>query len=483
MAGAQTISVTTRLVEVSVVVEDRKGQPVTDLTQADFEILEDGKPQTIRFFFKDAAASAGPAAEPLPPNVFSNRGRAGEARPTRLTVLLFDALNTPWQYRNYAARHMDRFLKAASPEERVTVLLLSGNGLRLLHNDQRIRLPKLREDALLGGEAETSAEQRQADMVLHDRIRLTLRALEVVAQNLAGVPGRKSLVWVTGGIPRQLNLYEPPSSLRDRASYSSEYAQAIRALNRASVSIYAVDARGLFSVHNTDIRFEPQDRWTPPKIPTEGLDQATEGMRDLAAGTGGRVYLNRNDLDRSMTEAAADGRVSYTLAYHQPGEADGKWRRIAVRVKRSGVTARHRAGYVAIDEEQDRDGALRRALASPLDAAGIGINGAVEREGTRPGNEGAWRALLQIDPANVSFTPKGDGHECRLEIVTLVRDEAGKTLGKPELDVVDLPLDRINGVLFRKRFEAERGAFEVRFGLRDPRTGVVATLSIPLGRK
>jgi VWFA-related protein len=378
-------------------------------------------------------------------------------------------------------------MKNIPPEESVVVLLLSSTGLQVLHNDKRALLPNFRHDEMLG-EGETSGEQIQADRVKHDRILLSLRAMEVIAEHMAGVAGRKNLIWITAGIPRQINLYESPRSIRDRASYTAEYKQAISAINGASVAVYTVDARGLDAMGGSRPVYGPQNRWErPANMDAINSDQQNrEGLKDLAYATGGRVYFDRNDLDRSIAEALADARTSYTLGYYQPRDADGTWRRIQVRVKRKDVKVRHRLGYLAIDRTGGaRDASLKRVLASPLDSTAIGMTGALQVE-----THGAWRALLQIDPSHVSLTPAGSGYRCRLEIVTLVRNSAGQAVGKAEIDTVDRLLEgqalrsaMENGVLFRKDLRVPQNAHDVRFAVRDPVTGLLGTLSIPLAKK
>lgn len=483
-----TISATTRLVEVSVVVTDRKGKPVTDLSQTDFELLENGRIQPVRFFFRESGENnrtdRRTATPSLPPGVFSNNGGPGAASSRAgVTILLFDALNTPWQYRNYAGQHLNRFTKAVPPGERLVTLLLSPAGLRLLQNDLRYRLADFRSDALLA-QGETSAEVQQADRYTDDRVRTTLRALEAIAANASGVAGRKNLIWITGGIPTQLNLFEPPGSLRDRASYSAEYRFAMLALNRANVAVYPVDARGLEAMPATKLAFGPQDRYQAMPTPEalQKYQQYREGMRELATGTGGKAYFDRNDLERSMTEANEDARASYTLAYYRPGEDDGKWRKIQVRVKRENVSVRHRTGYLPLPETADSNAALRRAIESPLDTTSIGLNGAVERQAG-----GTAQAMIQIDPGTVAFSPEGKAYRYRLQVVSVIRDAGGKTVGKAQMDRLDALLEgkslqdvQANGILFRKQLPGIDNGFFARFAVLDPLTGLIGTLSIPL---
>src|ERR1700690_305704 len=119
-----------RLVQVSVVVEDKKGNPVTGLKPEDFTVLDEGKPQKIAFFIPDAPAPATPvpeltAAHPaslLPPNAFTNRyDLKGQDPPSAVTVVLFDALNTAPQDQSFVRKEVIRFLQTLKPQDHVAV--------------------------------------------------------------------------------------------------------------------------------------------------------------------------------------------------------------------------------------------------------------------------------------------------------------------------------------------------------------------------
>jgi len=98
-----TIRVTTRLVQVNVVVHDKKGEPVSDLKKEDFTILDKGKEQKIAVFTVDSINAPPKAWPALPPNIFSNRVQTADT-PTSITVILFDGLNTRFQDQAYARK-------------------------------------------------------------------------------------------------------------------------------------------------------------------------------------------------------------------------------------------------------------------------------------------------------------------------------------------------------------------------------------------
>ena len=109
------IQVTTRLVQVAVVVRDKHGA-VADLTKKDFEILDEGKPRQIATFSVARASDRIPRTS-LPPNTFSNRLDRQSESPVAATVLLFDSLNTRFKDQADARRQVLTFLKALDPEK------------------------------------------------------------------------------------------------------------------------------------------------------------------------------------------------------------------------------------------------------------------------------------------------------------------------------------------------------------------------------
>jgi VWFA-related protein len=123
--------------------------------------------------------------------------------------------------------------------------------------------------------------------------------------------------------------------------------------NRANVSFYPVDPRGLavFDTNVGDPRTGQAPRGTPIVVPP-AVDQAMlrtriASLQDLAFNTDGLAVVNTNDLDRALRRVAADLSSYYLLGYYSTGKFDGKFHSISVRVKRPGVNVRARRGYVA----------------------------------------------------------------------------------------------------------------------------------------
>jgi VWFA-related protein len=310
---APTIRVATRMVLVDVVVTDKQGKPVPGLRAEDFTLEEKGKAQKIATFTTTSEAAS--TAEPLPPGIYSNRAQY-RSPGGPITVLLLDALNTAFKDQAYARQQMLKFVQQQyRPGERMAVFTLTGQ-LRVLQDftsDPQILYTALQrfhpEPQHFAGIAQTatgnpassldpaaspmdsaaatlgpgaqaaisSALQAVQSFASIDqayaqdqRVQLTLTALNSIARILGGLPGRNSIIWVTGAFPFTLipedrtvteaELSESLPSLDTRrvdehasgnyaATFRASHAEDIRdtsaRLSSAQVAIYPVDARGL----------------------------------------------------------------------------------------------------------------------------------------------------------------------------------------------------------------------------------------------
>src|SRR6266700_1690999 len=294
----------TRLVQVSVVVEDKKGNLVTGLKQEDFKILDEGNPQQIAFFTAATPApdqASSPAASQLPPNAFTNRyDLKGQDPPGAVTVVLFDALNTAPADQSYVRKEVIHFLQSLKPPVHVAVYGLTTQ-LFILHEFTRdaadlvaaanhftpkelaafdaSHTPKI-DLVSLGADkqwlrlqnAVNNANGEIADLHNISRVGTTVGALEAIANHVSGIPGRKSLVWISGGFPIQVGMPDigkpgggGPSNLEDASianrlprpdreatTLDDEVKRAAESLNRANIAVYAIDAKGVELDPSTD---------------------------------------------------------------------------------------------------------------------------------------------------------------------------------------------------------------------------------------
>lgn len=503
----------THLVQVNVVVHDKHGDPITTLKKEDFTVLERGKPQQVALFSINGTASAAPAT-PLPPHIFSNAVAARGSVPGGVTVILLDLVNTGFLDQQRARESVRGFLTQIQPEDRIAIYTLGQKGLVLLHDyssdaaslvarlhDARGELSTTLDASTLNDDDQqdlidmglqdvAEAEQRAADFFTTNRIVNTLTAFEAIAHHLAGIPGHKSLVWVSGGIPLQIGFDEMPEaggtfSNRDRRVFTPEMDAAARALNDSGIAVYPVDARGLLP----PVAFSSTARRAPPKMPTIGQANANiDTMNELAERTGGRAAFNTNDLSRAIRRAVDDGRITYTLGYYSTDDRqDGKFRDIKVTIDRPGAEVRARKGYFALrpadTSAATRDREIREAVWSPLEATELPFDARVDLLSDPPDTVNVF---IQVQAGVVSFSKDGDRWKATLDAVFVQRDAQDRVLSTAELETLPLSLteERFRqasqqGLVFQHRVKRDPSAAVLRIIVRDEPSGAVGSLTVP----
>src|SRR3990172_7571043 len=272
---ATVLRVTTRLVLVDVVVTDKDGKPVRDLTRHDFQIFEDGKPQRLATFSFETPARRPPMPpEPLPPNVYTNRPEY-RMPPGPLTILLLDGLNTPVQQQAFVRDQMLRYVATQlRPGQRTAVLALSNRAyvLQDFTSDPQLLLEALkkftvqpsvqraREEPDPGGPAEVAAvmaefgvdipgplerfQTERAAAATDARVATTLGMLRAIARATAGYRGRKNLIWISSAFPFNI-VPESADDFDLYRSYADDMRRTAALLADAQVAVYPVDARRL----------------------------------------------------------------------------------------------------------------------------------------------------------------------------------------------------------------------------------------------
>ena len=505
---------TTRLVQLNVIVQDRKGNPVTDLKKEDFEIRDAGKVQTIGLFSMESNAPLPTATEPLPPNVFTNKLERRAGTPASVSVILLDWLNTKFADRAYAQAQVIKFLlQQIKPEDHIGLYTLSG-GLRVLHDytsDSTELLARLnssdgkslpdlsRAELRSGGDAMLldtwlrggGASRAEADFYTINRVNGTLKAIEFIANHLAAVPGRKNLIWVSGGFPLTIGL-DSPGAMRDPArehlTFSDEIDRTVRAVNNANLAIYPVDARGLMTSPQFSAERRGNANRRPPKMPAPAPGSKNQDtMRELASRTGGRAYVNTNDLNKAIRDAIQDTRVTYTLGFYPSGEKfDGKFHELKVKVDRPGANLRYRKGYFDFAEQpQDakaRKAELSDAVWSPMEASGLGLIAQVQPDATKPKSMNVY---VKIDPMGISLQQQGERWDGRLDLLFVQKDDRGGQFNGVS-DTMELQLHQANyekiskeGLIYKKTIEMAPQANQLRVVVRDAASGTVGTVTVP----
>lgn len=305
ISPSATIRVNARLVQFDVVVTDKQGRPVINLSASDFTVLQDGKPQSIRAFefhtrgaaAETAATSPGNAAvKPAiatMPNTFTNI--PAKAPQSSWTVVLFDLLNTAVSDQSYARNQLLQLLKSI-PRGQPTALFVLTRNLEMLQGftedpQQLLQSAELlnpgksqilttmveRERTISGITSTaqqaapasgapgttfdtTSLAYAQAARISQgyndheafrttDRAIFTLAAMRGLAQAVSGYPGRKNLIWLSGSFPVQIEP-DPASTdpFRNFRGFEDQIRTTDSLLATSRVAVYPVDVRGLRSL-------------------------------------------------------------------------------------------------------------------------------------------------------------------------------------------------------------------------------------------
>lgn len=517
------LKATTRLVLLSVIAQGHDGRPDTTLHKEDFRVRVNGKPQTIGIFSMETAGGLAssvnsPAQQPaaLPDTTFSNRYSNG-AMPSGVTVILFDTRNTRAQDQIYAKSQIIRYLRTLKPTDHVG-LYTFGASLKVLHDytsdsasllqrlnsDKHWNLPDTsREDALgalqvegavfddlnrLGG----GASPAERSFYTTNRIISTLRTFEFIAEHMAQLPGRKNLIWVSGGFPLDIgfdSIADWHNPAVDQRTFTEEVDRTLRAMNDANIAVYPVDARGLM----TDPRFSAAMRSAPRRptmSPPIGVKEQ-QTMQEVAGRTGGRAFYNTNDIAHAIDAAAEDSRVTYTIGFYPSDDRfDGKFHKIDVDLpNHSGVKLRYRKGYFDLpskpEDEKSRQVELRNAVWSPMDATAMGVTASVK---PAAGNPASLDVTMKVDHSSISLRQEQSRWQGRLDVLFVQRDDQGKEYGGTD-DTVQLNLSPetyqkliTNDLGYHRVLARAPAAKVLRIVVRDASSGAMGSLTVPLNR-
>lgn len=442
MSGASA-----QLVQVNVIVNGKNGL-AHDLTKDDFTLFDHGKRQTISYFSADRPASSQAPKGALPPNTFSNRVSERGAAPSNLTVILLDGLNMAAGDRVNARRQIMQVLNQAEPGDPIALYGL-GDSLRVLR-DFGGDGPGL--ESMVDEITEVLGEPAQANRTLR-----TYAALEAIAGHVGQISGRKSLVWVSGAFA---------TGGKDlAAAFGEERERAFRALSHANIAVYPVDARAA------------------------GALESSRDLEEIAAVTGGRATYHINDLTAAVRAAIEDAAVTYTLGFYpQPSDLDGEFHDLKIRLKRKGLTARYRKGYIAYKDEppdrREREFMIDTALWSPLATSGISLAGRVERV-AKPEPD-LLQLVIAADAHQMRLRMEDEHWTGKLEVVFAQADRDGEIIDTKR-DTVNLNLQQSTyetvlqkGMLFGQVLKPQYRLAQVRVVIYDYASGQLGSLVIPV---
>jgi VWFA-related protein len=390
-----TFKAQAELVLVNVSVRDRDGNLVRDLKPEDFTILEDNKPQKVSTFDIENMENmpAAPATQqvdllgtaPKKPGAGNSllSAQAQAIKDRRLIILFFDlSAMQPDEIERSSEAAQNYVDKQMQPADLVAVVSL-GSGITLNQDftADRAQLKKALQNFNLGagagfeegsvGTTEGTSDNANSFTVDDTEYNIfntdrRLEALRTIAQQVAGVPQEKALIYFSSGMDRT------------GIENESELRSATNAAVLANMAIYTMDIRGLQALPPGGAAQNASLRGVSPYNGQSTLNDLNsnfttqETLVSLSVDTGGRSYLDSNDFSRVFRGVQQDMQMYYLLGYHSTNAArDGKFRHITVRVNRPGVKLEYRKGYYAAadfrhSDKEDRELQLQEELASDL---------------------------------------------------------------------------------------------------------------------
>lgn len=534
------------IINVEVFVTDKDGRRVTDLEAGDFEIYEDGDPVDISNFY--TVAYEDKVTETLAQDLESLQ--AESPRPERQVspeqqhnlLIYVDHFNLRPENQKRVLDNLEGFV-----EDRIAQgdnIMLVGynrkidvvqpfthdrqrliNGLRKLKkaathrqvDDQqrrqtmRFMLPISGGDSGGGRAGLAGNDVEQAFLHLRSYVqgarqdlRFSVQAFGNVVRSLAGLPGRKAVLYVSDGLPKRPGeeLYQHltdqfggsgaasfGSSLGERfdpliealnEDESHLFNEITRHANAHQVTLYTLDARGSRGDSSGSAQFNEINGFANAAGHTSHDTLRTlnlqEPLIELAETTGGSSILNTFNFAGAFDELGQDIDSFYSLGYRSKHGGDGKYHKIDVRVKRPGLKVRHRNGFV---DKPEVERVADRTLSSLLldlekNPLGIGIDfGEPEKKGR---DKFHLPLLVRIPFDQITLLPSGDKEEGRLKIFIIVQDEEG---GISSLQEIPYPvsLQRAQAVQARGQEMGYSTSLLIRSGIPKVAVGVWDELS------
>jgi len=459
------------LVNVDVYVTDKKGNAIHGLTKDDFELFEDDRPMTITNFYAVAEGQAASEEAPQP--------EAAPAEPG-LTARIPDTLEVPEDQRLHLVVYIDNwnikpfnrnrvfssirdFLRTQiGREDRVMLMTydrephvrrpftsdataiaaalfdiekLSANGIR--QESERRQVLQDIEDYDSAGRA-ISRVRMYAESVQSD-MNFTIDSIRNTVSSLAGLPGRKAILYVSDGIPL-VAAEDAFHAIQEKFSASNEgtgaslearqfdlsrrFKEVVASANANRITFYTIDAAGLrvstaVSAENaratTSSGYVDSVHWHNIQSP----------IRMIAEDTGGIAIVNTNDPTKGLQRVATDLRNYYSLGYSPAHSGDGRYHEIEVKTKNRDYQVRHRDGYRDKTSEARMSDGVMSSLFYDVESNPIGVK--VGRGEATQRDDGNFVVPIEvrIPIGGLVLVPQGDVHVARVRVFVAAMDRDG----------------------------------------------------------
>jgi VWFA-related protein len=495
-----TFKVNSDLVLTNVVVRDKKsGEVVRGLTENDFTILENGKPQRIASFDFQSVDQAIPLNEatvngtsgPIVLGKTGNVATGEQLRNHRLIVMFFDLTSMQVEDLDRAVGAARDYVNKQMQPADIVALVSLGNSLSLdqdFTSDKKALLHGIGRYNGSEGQGYALGDNGTATNVAEDASGYTpdeseynaintdreLFAIAAVARSLANINQKKSLLYFSGGLTR--------SGIENQASLRA----VVNASVRSNVSIYSVDTRGLEAISPLGDATKGSLRGTGAfngSALQGGLDSnfsSQETLTTLSADTGGKAFLDSNDFAPAFQRVQQDTSAYYVLGFRSANPArDGRFRKLTVKINRQDVKLEYRPGYYAPADfkhsnKDDRERELAEQLQSDLPATDVAVY--LQALYFLLDENRFYVPISIIVPGSqIPFVKGGDRDKATLDIIGEVKDSQGHEIGNAR-ETVKLAIDESQqvsrkNIQYSTAFTLPVGKYHLKFVVRENESG------------
>lgn len=508
-AASATFTTSTQLVVEAVTVRDKNGNIIEGLKKEDFTVTEDNNPQEIKFFdFENVdhiAATAPPA--PLPPPSLLPELTATQIRPEpqgsvqykdrRLLALYFDVFSMPIFDQLRAFDQAEKFIRTQmSPADMMAIMEYNGAGVEVLQDftADRDRLQatiatliaaeadNTGDNASLNATASTSAAfgQNNPQFTIFNTDR-TLAALQTAAKMLGALNEKKVLIYFSSGLVL--------SGVDNQAQLRATINDAIR----SGVSFWPIDARGLVALPPMGGATQASQgnaamyTGAATLAATTQFGQSQDVLYTLAADSGGKAFLDSNNLAAGIVAAGKSITSFYVIGYYTTNTMpDGKYRHVKITVNNQAeAKLDYRLGYYAskvfgkfttADKERQLEDALM--LEDPVTELTMALEVNFFRENSA---EYFVPVMVKIPGSELALARKGGAAHTVIDFIGEIRDNHGSTIRNMR-DHKDIPLSGATAAEWEKipieydtGYTLLPGSYQIKVLARDAETGRMGT--------
>src|SRR6202789_1438274 len=503
------------LVRIDVEVTDKSGKPIKGLRADQFVVTDNGKRQDISSFsyadIESIEAAAADDAKPIVvpvdnegPNAPSEEAISDQLRDRRLIVLFFDLTSMQTDDLIRAHDAAQKFVKQQMTKADVVAVVAFSTRITVLANFTNDRATINKAIAQLTANSSSdlasplyaAAENGEYDVQEYTGAAFTPDETEFnvfnTDQKLAAVEGLANC-W--GGIRGRKGLVEFPAGIAQAGEENrTQLRAATDAANRADVSIYSIDSRGLLAAppggDTTTNAATGTSMFTGASVfhQTDQREDSRDTLATLSTDTGGKAFFDLGDLSDAFPAIEKDNGGYYLVGYNLGADVkhDGRWRAIRVKVNVPGAHVRYRDGYYAPRdfqhlEKEDRDQQLADAINSDHPVVELPV--AVETGIFRLSATQAYVPIAaKIASSALDWAQKHNKQHAEFDFAVEVRAVPSSQIVAQLRDTITVNLDaehfeqvRHSNLLYQGGVVLAPGNYRLKFVARENESGKIGT--------